>query len=196
MAAIFAIEKNGVTYVAADAVIHQGGIKRPIRYESNIPLRVMPSGIVVASLECNPASQMLMIHDEWFELGEGEVFDKRFVVGIMNKLCAELRPECFEDDDRSLCKMLSAAFIIAKGTDIFIVFNNLSVSKCRGYAAVTNNDTDTIMAMGARLNEDEDPERLIKSMLKLCSERDNKVSSFGYIVNTRDLVIKNLEDVK
>lgn len=197
MGAIFAIERNGVVYLGADAVRSASDVTYYVNNESNLKLTRMPSGVVVASVGHMAPALQLTLHDEWFETEEGEAFDKRFIVTkIIPRFYEAIKDRVeWESRDRYLCKTAKVAFIIAKGSEIYAVFSNLSVVKCDGLAAITDSDADTIMCAYANACRDEDPERIIKKTFAFAATKSNEVSAHGYIINTKDFTLKSMEDV-
>ena len=198
MGAIFAIEKDGVVYLAADAVKNCCDVNFYVNNESNLKLHRMPSGIIVAANGKMAVTQRLWLHDEWFELEEGEVFDKRFIVTkILPRYYNEIKDfASWEASDKRYCKESGAGFIIAKGADIYMVFSNLSVIKCDRIAAMSDEDADEIMLAYANSCPDEDPEMVIKKTYAFTASKNAQISTHGYIINTRDFTFKKMEDVK
>ncbi|MBO5945412.1 MAG: hypothetical protein J6Q69_02280 [Clostridia bacterium] len=198
MAAIFAIERNGVVYLGADAVrTSSGDVTYYVNSASNLKLTVMPSGVVVASVGYMAPALQLTLRDEWFETEEGEAFDKRFIVTkIIPRFYEAIKDRTeWDDRERHYCKSVRVSFLIAKGSDIYAVFSNLSVTKCDGLAALTEEDADSIMCAYANACRDEDPERIIKKTFAFASAKSNEVSAHGYIINTKDFTLKSMEDV-
>ena len=198
MGAIFAIEKDGVVYLAADAVKECCGVNYYVNKESNLRLHKMPSGIIVAAQGPMLVTQRLWLHDEWFELGEGEVFDKRFIVEkIIPRFYNEIKnKEVWEKKNHTLIEETEAAFILAKGSDIFVIFADLSVTKCDKIAAISEEDADTIMLSYANACREKDPEMVIKKTYEFTSSKNADVSTHGFIINTRDFILKKMEDVQ
>lgn len=198
MGAIFAIEKDGIVYLAADAVKECCDVNFYVNKESNLRLRKMPSGIIVAS--CGPmlVTQRLWLHDEWFELEDGETFDKRFIVTkILPRFYNAIKDmDVWEEQKDRFFKETQAGFIIAKGADIYMVFSNLSVIKCDKIAAMSDESADTTMLSYANACREEDPEMVIKKTYEFTAGKTAQISTHGFIINTRDFTFKKMEDVQ
>ena len=198
MGAIFAIEKDGVVYLAADAIKACCDVNFYVNKEPNLKIHKMPSGIILAAVGAMFVTQRLWLHDEWFELEEGETFDKRFIVtkiiprfykAIEDMNVWKERKEQFHSEVR-------AGFILAKGADIYMIFNNLSVIKCDKIAAMSNEDADTIMLSYANACREEDPEKIIKKTYEFTASKTAQISTHGFIINTKDFTFKKMEDVQ
>ena len=198
MGAIFAIEKDGVVYLGGDAVKACCDVNFYVNKEANLRLHRMPSGIVVAATGPMLMTQRLWLHDEWFELKEGETFDKRFIVTkIIPQYYEEIKDmDVWEERKHHYVKETGAGFIIAKGGDIYEVFNDLSVVKCDKLAAMSDEDADLIMLSYANACKEEDPERVIRKTYEFTASKAAQISTHGYIINTRDLTFKRMEDVQ
>ena len=198
MGAIFATEKDGVVYLACDAVKDCCDVNFYVNSESNLKIRRMPSGIIVASNGEMRVTQRLTLHDEWFELDEGEIFDKKFIVTkiIPRFYDAVKNMDFWEKKEDSFCEETKAGFIIAKGADIYMVFSNLSVIKCDKLCAMSDEDADVIMISYANASSEDDPEMLIKKTYEFAASKTAKLFTHGFIINTRDLTFKRMEDVK
>ena len=198
MGAIFAIEKDGVVYVAADAVKSCCDVNFYVNEESNIKIHKMPSGVIVASVGPMSITQRLWLHDEWFKLEEGEVFDKRFIVTkIIPKFYATTKDMgVWEENKGRFISETSAGFIIAKGADIYIVFSNLAVLKCDKIAAMSDEDADMTMLSYANACCEDDPEMIIKKTYEFTSSKTAQIYTHGYIINTKDFIFKKMEDVQ
>ena len=85
---------------------------------------------------------------------------------------------------------------IAKGSDIFVIFADLSVTKCDKIAAISEEDADTIMLSYANACREKDPEMVIKKTYEFTSSKNADVSTHGFIINTRDFIFKKMEDVQ
>ena len=198
MGAIFAIEKDGVVYLGADAVKSCCDVNFYVNNESNLKLHKMPSGIIIAANGKMTVTQRLWLHDEWFQLEDGEVFDKKFIVTkIIPRYYKEIKDSaCWEKVEKRYCKELGGGFIIAKGADIYMVFSNLSVIKCDKIAAMSDEDADAIMLAYASSCTDNDPEMVIKKTYEFTASKNAQISTHGYIINTRDFTFKRMEDIK
>ena len=197
MGAIFAIEKDGVVYLAADAIKECCGVNFYVNKESNLRLHRMPSGIIVAASGPMKVTQRLWLHEEWFELEEGEVFDKRFIVtNIIPRFYEAIKDlDVFEEHQRDQVALTKAGFIIAKGSDIYMVFNNLSVIKCDKIAAMSDEDADMIMLSYANACPEEDPEKIIKKTYAFTASKTAQISTHGFVINTKDFTFKKMEDI-
>ena len=198
MSAIFAIERDGVVYLAADAVDYSYSVNLYVNNESNLRLRRMPSGIILAFNGASRVAQHLFLHDEWFELGEGETFDKRFIVTkIIPRFYGSTRDMDFwKRREERFINEIGAGFIVAKDSDVYIVFSDLSVIKCDKMAAMSDEDADVIMLSYASACREADPEVVIKKTYEFTASKNAKISSHGYIINTKDFTLKRMEDVK
>ena len=197
MGAIFAIEKDGVVYLAADAVKKCCDVELHVNKETNFKIHKMPSDIIVAS--CGPmiVTQQLWLHDEWFELDDGEAFDKRFIVTkLIPKLYnATKNFDVWEEEFGDFVNSTEAGFIIARGGDIYMICNNLSVVKCEKLAAVSDARADMLMLAYANACTDDNPEMVIKKAFEFASGRTATVSTHGIVINTRDQVFKKMEEI-
>lgn len=198
MGAIMAIEKDGVVYLGADAVKNCGPINFYVNNESNLRLHRMPSGVIVAACGAMAITQRLWINDEWFEPEEGEAFDKRFIVTkIIPRFYDAIKhiDPAWEEDRDSSVRVVRVSFIIAKGADIYAVSNELRVARCDKMAVLSDEDADTMMLKYARESADTDPEKIIKKAFELAAENFGNVYDHGYLINTKDLTFKKMEDV-
>jgi ATP-dependent protease HslVU (ClpYQ) peptidase subunit len=196
MSAIMAIERNGVVYLGADSVVTMGDINHPLSYESNVKIRKMPNGIIVAGNASRLINiQHLLLHDEWFELEEGEVFDKAFIATKIATLYYEETKDLgmWNEDERLHIKESSAAFIFAKDSDIYVMFSDLSVVKCDGFAAISNEDADIIMKSYVAKSSEEDPYELIRKTFEFTSNRNCGVFTHGYIIDTKNQEFRKME---
>ena len=199
MGAIFAIKKDDVVYLAADAVKECCDVNFYVNKESNLRLHKMPSGIIIAASGPMQLTERLWLHDEWFELEDGEVFDKRFIVTkIIPRYCEALEIfDVWEENDNSYTNELDVGFIIAKGSDIYIIAADLTVVKCDKFAAISDGDTaDLMMISYANACEEENPEKVIKKTYEFTAGKRANVSTHGFIINTKDFTFKKMEDVQ
>ena len=198
MGAVFAIERDGVVYIASDAVKGCCGVNFYVNNVNNLRLHKMPSGIVIAANGAMAQTQRLWLHDEWFEIPEGEVFDKKYIVTrIIPKFYDAIKDmDVWETKEDEYIRTNKAGFLIAKGADIFAVFDDLSVVKCDKIAAIDEEDADMIMLSYANACREEDPEMVIKKTYEFASSKVANLYTHGYIINTRDLTFKRMEDVK
>lgn len=199
MGAIVAIEKDGVVYLAADANKECCGGNFYVNKESNLRLHKMPSGIIVATIGPMHTSERLWLHDEWFELAEGEVFDKKFIVTkLIPRFYESIKDmDVWETNDNKMVNMLDAMFILAKGADIYVILNDLSVFKGNKIVAISDEDKDRCsMFFDAMSCSEKDPEKLLKKTFESVARRTSQVSTHGFIINTRDFTLKKMEDVE
>ena len=198
MGAIFAIERDGVVYLGADAVKQCCDVNYYVESAENLKLHIMPNGIIVAAMGLMYLTQQLWLHDEWFTLEEGEVFDKKFIVTkiIPRYYEAVCDMDGWEEKERGFHKVIEVGFIIAKGSDFYMVFNDLSVIKCDGIAAMSDEDADMIMLSYATASREENPEKLIRDTYAFVSRCNQLISTHGFITNTRDFTLKRMEDVQ
>jgi hypothetical protein len=195
MGAIMAIERDGVVYLGADAVRCINGVNYYMNNESNLKLHRMPSGIIIAGNGVSAIVQQMVLHDEWFELAEGEKFDKRFIVTkIISRFEKAVNREEWKCTNYDVHNV-DAGFIIAKGAEIYTVLGDLSVTKCDGVASLSCNDADVMMTAYALLHEDTDPEAVIKRAFELAATRCKDIYTHGYVINTRDFTFKRMEDI-
>ncbi|MBR2025053.1 MAG: hypothetical protein IKA02_04535, partial [Clostridia bacterium] len=74
MASIIAIEKDGVVYMGVDAVKQRCDVKYYLTKESNLSVHKMKSGVLVGTIGLAAVAQQMWLHEEWFEIPEGEEF--------------------------------------------------------------------------------------------------------------------------
>lgn len=198
MGAIFAIEKDGVVYLAADAVKECCDVNFYVNKESNLRIHKMPSGIIVATCGMMSVTQRLWLHDEWFELEDGENFDKKFIVTkIIPRFYDAIKDmDVWEEKKEQFFNNTLAGFIIAKGADIYMVFSNLTVIKCDKIAAMSDEDADMIMLSYANACYEDDPEKIIKKTYDFTASKNAQISTHGFIINTKDFTFKKMEDVQ
>lgn len=198
MGGIFAIERNGVVCVGGDTTRQYGHIKLYANGEYNRRIKVFPSGIIVAATGNINAIQRMLLHDEWFELAEGEKFDKRFIVTKIVPRFYEavetLHP--WKPCEDELCEELEAGFIFVKDTDIYLMFGDLSVIKCNKMAAISEGFADIMMVTYANSSKEEDPERLVKKAFETVAKHNKCVSAYGEMVNNKDFTFKRMEDIR
>ena len=128
----------------------------------------------------------------------GEAFDKRFIVTkIIPRFYGSTRDMDFwkRREDR-FTNEIGAGFIVAKDSDVYIVFSDLSVIKCDKMAAMSDEDADVIMLSYASACREADPEKVIKKTYEFTASKNARISSHGYIINTKDFTLKRMEDVK
>ena len=199
MGAIFAIKHNGVVYMAADAVKGDGATKEYVNERSNLKIRMLPLGILCGSIGKSCVAQRLYLHDEWFELEEGERFDKRFLV---EKIVPRFQKELDELElwqemrEGSHVAEVNANFILARGSDVYVMFNDLSVVKCGGIAVFSDdNGTDELMRVYAEACGERDPLALIRKTFDFASRVRRGISMHGYVINTTELEFSRMEDL-
>lgn len=196
MASIIAIEKDGVVYMATDAVKQRCEVKYYMTKESNLSIHKMKNGILVGTIGLASVAQQMWLHDEWFELDEGEEFNKKFIV-------TKIIPKFYESiknhrdwEERNHVKEIEAGFVIAYKSDIYLVFSDLSVKKCKKIACMSNEDEDMLFYAFASTymenNPDKCPEDVIRETYKFAVPRNKSVNSHGYIINTNDLEFKEM----
>ena len=198
MGAILAIEKDGIVYIGADAVKSCGSVNYYVNNVSNLRLHRMPSGVIVATCGAMALTQRLWINDSWFETEEGEAFDKRFIVTkVIPRFYDAIKhiDAAWEEDKDSSVKTTNTCFIIAKGSDIYTVSNDLHVTRCRKIAAISDEKADSMMLTYAQESTDPDPERIIKGAFELAARNYGAVYDHGYVINTGDLTLKKMEDI-
>ncbi len=198
MGAIFAIEKDGVVYLAADANKECCGGNFYVNKESNLRLHKMPSGIIVATIGPMHTSERLWLHDEWFELAEGEVFDKKFIVTkLIPRFYKSIKNmDVWKENNNRMFNEIDAMFILAKGADIYLIFNDLSVFKCDKLVVMSDGEEDVMMFSYANACREENPEKIIKKAFEFTSSKTAQISAKGFIINTRDFTFKKMEDVQ
>ena len=192
------VDVNNLVYTGSKLIGVGAVVNLYVNNESNLRLRRMPSGIILAFNGASRVAQHLFLHDEWFELGEGEAFDKRFIVTkIIPRFYGSTRDMDFwKRREERFTNEIGAGFIIAKDSDVYIVFSDLSVIKCDKMAAMSDEDADVIMLSYASACREADPEVVIKKTYEFTASKNAKISSHGYIINTKDFTLKRMEDVK
>lgn len=197
MGAVFAIEHEGVVYMAADAVKHNGSSMIYVNDRSNLKIRLLPSGILCGAIGKGRAAQRMYLHDEWFTLAEGERFDRRFLIEkIVPRFYEEMKALDLLDkpDDGVNTAKVDAGFIFAKGSDIYMMYNDFSVIKCAGLAALSDGNLDGLMRTYAEACGEREPLALIRKTFNFASRVRNNISMHGYVINTRDLEFMKMED--
>lgn len=200
MGAIFAMEKDGVVYLAADTVKELCDVNFYVNNEDNFKIHKMPSGIIVAAIGAMRVTQQMWFHDEWFELEENEVFDKKFITQkIIPKFYEEIKDKDFWESGGCRCrkvKTIDASFILVKGQDIYILQKDLSVIKCDGMAAISSEDAEEIMLSYAANCKGHNPEIIIKKTYEFTADKITNISKQGVIINTKDFTFKRMEEIK
>ena len=199
MGAILAIERDGVVYMGTDAERIESGVRFRVNAESNIKIHRLPSGILCGVNGQIRLTQRMYLHDEWFRLEEGERFDKRFLVEkIVPRFYEELcKIDGMTHEETQHCDSAKASFLFAKDGNIYVMYGDLSVAKCQGIAALSNETADdSLMYAYARSDGERDPEALIRKTFAYAARMCGEVSSCGHLINTRDLTLKRTEDVK
>ena len=198
MGAVFAIEHEGAVYMAADAVKHNGSSMIYVNDRSNLKIRLLPSGILCGAIGKGRVAQRMYLHDEWFALGEGERFDRRFLIEkIVPRFYEGLKEKDFLDDSDGgrIASRIDASFIFAKGSDIYVMFDDLSVVKCAGLAVLSDGNLDGLMRTYAEACGEREPLALIRKTFDFASRVRNGISKHGYVINTRDLEFQRMEDM-
>ena len=198
MGTLLAIDKDGVVYMGTDLERVESGVRLRSEAESNVRIHRLPSGILCGAIGKIRLAQQMYLHDEWFRLEEGERFDRRFLIEkIVPRFYEAL---CgiggVEHDSKHRCDSVDAGFIFAKDGEIFVVFGDLSVVKCKGLAALSGDSADTLMYAYARGSCEGDPEALIRKSFAYVAGKRGTVSECGCIINTRDLTFEKTEDVQ
>lgn len=196
MATVLAIEKDGVVYVGADAVKQRCDVKYYVTKESNLNVHKTKSGVLIGSFGRATIAQQMWLHDEWFDIGEDEEFDKEFIVTkIIPKFYETIKDRSEWEDDRGI-STIDTGFILAYKSDIYYIYNGLAVSKCKGLACMSNEDEDMQLYAYARTymenNPDASPEEVIKETFKFATPLNKNVNLHGYIINTKDLEFKEM----
>lgn len=196
MASVIAIEKDGVVYVGADAVKERCNVKYYMTKESNLCIHKMKNGVIVGTLGLASVAQQMWLHDEWFELEEGENFDKKFIVTkIVPKFYESIKNhrswECPGD-----VKEIDSGFIFVYKNDIYLMYSDLSVRKCKKIGCMSNEDEDILFYTFASTymenNPDKSIEEVIRETFKFASSCNRSVNLHGYIINTKDLEFKEM----
>lgn len=196
MGATMAIVKDNVVYIGADANVYLFNLNHHVDLESNFHVHKLDSGIIIATSGKEFVTQQLWLHDEWFELDEGEVFDKKFLVTkVIPKFYDAIKDfDIWEEDKENGFNLVDEQFIIAKGSDLFLIDRDLSVTKCGEYAIISENNEYYLMYGYAKLCEDT-PEVILKKTFDFTTRRAAKIKNHGYVINTKDLEFKKMEDI-
>lgn len=198
MGAIMAMERDGVVYLGVDAAVPRNSGCQYMNDEDNIRLYAMPCGVAVASLGSLAVIQRLFLHSEWFETEEGQAFDKRFIVRhVLPRLIRELdRVNLLERSENEGAYLMGTNFIFAKGKDIYIVKGDMSVFRCDGLVAADYTDKGEGMLAFAANCKESDPETVIRKTFAWASAHYKTVFAHGFMLNTKDLTVKRMEDLQ
>lgn len=196
MASIIAIEKDGVVYVGSDAVKQRCDVKYYINKESNLSVHKMKSGVIVGTLGLATISQQMWLHDEWFELAEGEKFDKKFIVTkIVPKFYEATKAHRSWKEARDVLET-DAGFVFVYKSDIYLMYSDLSVRKCNKIGCMSNEDEDILFYTYASAymenNPDKSPEEVIKETFKFASTCNRSVNLHGFIIDTKNFEFKEM----
>lgn len=198
MGVVFAIEHEGVVYMATDAVKRNGNAMIYVNDRSNLKIRLLPSGILCGAVGKGRATQRMYLHDEWFTLAEGERFDKRFLIEkIVPRYYEEMKAHDLlnKPDEGATATSVDADFIFAKGSDIYVMYNDLSIIKCAGLAAISDGSLDGLMLTYAEACGEREPIALIRKTFDFATRVRNDISMHGYVINTKDLEFLKMEDL-
>lgn len=197
MGAILAIERDGIVYMATDASKSLNETRVCVSAESNLKIHKLPSGILCAAIGPSHVAQRLYLHDEWFILAEGETFDKRFLVErIVPKFYEEIKDMDVWDTDKVI-KRNKTTFLFAKGSKLFIMQEDLSVSKCDGVAAISSNVANELMFAYAAYCKESDPIAVLRSAFALATRSMCNVSADSYyVIDTKELEFHKMEVVE
>ena len=196
MASVIAIEKDGVVYVGADAVKERCNVKYYMTKESNLCMHKMKSGIIVCALGLAAVAQQMWLHDEWFELEEGETFNKKFIVTKIVPKYYEAIKNHRSWDSVGEVKEIDSGYIFVYKSDIYLMHGDLSVTKCKKIGCMSNEDEDILFYTYASAfmenNPDKKPEEVIRETFKFAASCNKSVNLHGYIINTKDLEFKEM----
>lgn len=196
MASVIAIEKDGIVYVGVDAVKERCNVKYYMTKESNLSVHKMKSGVIVGTLGLATVAQQMWLHDEWFELEEGEEFDKKFIVTkIVPKFYEAIKDHhSWRSDDE--VKEIDAGYVFVYKSDIYLMYSDLSVRKCKKIGCMSNEDEDILFYTFASAymenNPDKSPEEVIRETFKFAASCNRSVNLHGYIINTKDFEFKEM----
>ena len=198
MGAALAIERDGVVYFGIDAVKRSDNLCYYVNEESNLKIHRFPSGILCAAVGRMAFAQRLYLHEEWFELAEGERFDKEFIVRkIIPRYYQEIKDlDGWHHPKSGYASRIDADFILARGGDMYVIRGDLSVLKCRGAAAISDNDADEILVAYACASGIASPEETVRRAFALASRVRRGISTRGFLINTRDLELTRMEETK
>ena len=198
MGAVLAIERDGVVYLGADAVRRSDALRYYVNEESNLKIHRLPSGILCAAIGRSAFAQQMYLHEEWFQLAEGERFDKDFLVRrVIPSYYREIKDlDGWRHPKSGFASHVDTSFIFAHGSDIYVVRGDLSVLKCRGAAAISDNDADEILVSYACASRIASPEETIRRAFGLASRVRRGISTRGILINTRDFLLTKMEETK
>ena len=183
MASIIAIEKDGVVYMGVDAVKQRCDVKYYLTKESNLSVHKMKSGVLVGTIGLAAVAQQMWLHEEWFEIPEGEEFNKRFIVTkILPQFYEAVKNHRAWEEEHGIME-LETGFIMAYKSDIYLIFSDLSVSKCRKIACMSNEDEDVQFYAYASTymdnNPDKTPEDIIRETYKFAAPLNLNLKKWG-----------------
>ena len=192
MGNILAIEKDGIVYLATDTVKEIDSMNMYHKSPENIRIKALPNGVIIGCLGNARATQQIFAHPEWFD---AEVIDKKYLVTkVVPQIYEELKEieewRCEKYAAESTCSVMA---IIAKGSDYYIITQDLIVKKCKGYSAISYNSGDVMITAYLNSSSEQDVKNQIINAFKAGTNYNDSFFTEIAVINTKDKKLEIIE---
>lgn len=192
MSLVVAYKRNGIVYMGADTQSSKGSTIDRTLNESGFKITRLSNGILIGVCGRVKGHQRIVAQKKWFNVQDGEVFDKRYIVkNIVPELSVLMKG--IKDDKDSRNDSMEVSILIAWRDKMFKIVRNFGVFECDNYAAIGAGDDYSQYEL-SQIKEEEDVNEGILNALRAGANFDSSVSAPYILIDTKDKEYKVVEE--
>lgn len=182
MSLVVAYKRNGVVYMGADSQSTCGTSIERLLYDNGFKISRMSNGMLVGVCGRVLCHQRIVARKKWFDIPEGETFDKQYIV---KKIIPELNElmNSFEKEDETCNSSMEVSILIAWKDRIFFIESDYIVYECVEYAAIGAGATSARYLL-SRIGEGDDVREGLLKALRSGAHFDSTVSAPFVFIDT------------
>jgi ATP-dependent protease HslVU (ClpYQ) peptidase subunit len=186
MSSIVAIKKDNIVYFGADTQTTTDVFKSNNVIEDRFKIKKMANGVLIGIVGTVYPSMVLRLNDDLFTQEAHVILTKEYIIKhYVNVLFKELEKSNQLTEDEKMTKSFDFRFIIAKEDKLFMVATSGAVFEIPNYIAIGSGEEYVYSYLYQRpLNN---PQELIRSIMKLVSTYDSSVSAPFVYIDTEKL---------
>lgn len=184
MSLVVAYKRDGVVYMGADSQSTTGSAINRSLNDSGFKVTRLANGMLIGVCGRVKGHQKIVAQKHWFNVPEGETFDKRYIVNnIIPELSVLMQDICDDRDARSAS--MSVQIIIAYNDKLFVIGRHFDVYECNSYVAIGAGDDYTRYCL-SQIGPSDDVNACLLEALKTGAYFDSTVSAPYILIDTKD----------
>lgn len=191
MSLVVAYKKDGFVYMGADTQSTSGtAIDRTLN-ASGFKITRLANGMLIGVCGRVKAHQLIVAQKKWFDIPDGETFDKQYIVkNIIPELSNLMKNVNEEQDTRNAS--VAASVLIAYRDRMFLITRQLNVYECGTYVVIGSGGNYAKYAI-SQITKGDDVNQGLLSALRAGARFDSTVSAPYILIDTKDKEYKIVE---